>query len=73
MNISKLLRLACLYAEQDRMAFVESYDGMEDDPDCREAVAFLLQLRKYRKKRLGRSASDELDEAVEKVVSTDAP
>ena len=53
MKVSKLLRLACLYAEQDREAFIDAYKRMPDDPACREAVAYLIELRAYRRRRWG--------------------
>lgn len=54
-KISELLRLACLYAEQNREGFIAAHEGMEDDPACVEAKTFLAQLRAYRMKRWGRT------------------
>ncbi len=51
MPINELLRLACLYAEQDRNGFIDAHSGMEDEPACVEAVEFLQQLRAYRIRR----------------------
>ena len=59
-SVSELLRLACLYAEQDREGFIAAYEGMEDEPACREAIEFLTELRAYRRRRWGRSLSDSL-------------
>lgn len=47
----ELLRLACIYAEQDRRGFIDSYD--KDEPEAIEAAEFLAQLVAYRKKRWG--------------------
>ena len=61
-SVSDLLRLACIYAEQDREAFVAAYEGMEDDPACVEAKEFLERLRAYRRGRWGRTGRDLLNE-----------
>lgn len=57
---SELLRLACLYAEQDRQAWLDSIDA--DDPmwgDMREEnQQFLAQLRAYRIKRWGKTVGE---------------
>lgn len=52
MTASQLLRLACIYAEQDRRGLAEAYgDGPEHD----EALALADQFREYRLKRWGRT------------------
>lgn len=61
-TVSEMLRLACLYAEQDREAFIDASSHMPDDPAYREAVAFLRELRAYRRRRWGRCGPDVLDD-----------
>lgn len=60
--VGELLRLACLYAEQDREAFIEAHKHMPDDPACIEAKQFLKRLRAYRRLRWGRAELDALGE-----------
>ena len=60
--VNELLRLACIYAEQDRAAFVAAHEGMEEDPACQKAIDYLKQLRAYRDRRWGKTALEaELD------------
>jgi hypothetical protein len=54
-SVSELLRLACIYAEQDRMAMAEA-DGGEYG---QEAKQLALAIRKYRIKRWGTTALEE--------------
>ena len=60
-SVDELLRMACIYAEQDREAFIQAYAGLESDDAAVEAVQFLKQLRSYRRKRWGQSRRDVLD------------
>lgn len=63
-SASELLRLACVYAEQDRESFIVSYSHMPDDPACQEAMAYLKQLKAYRLKRWGKGVLEsELEKA----------
>jgi hypothetical protein len=51
--VSELLRLACLFAECDREAFLESIANTKDQEEKEKTKSFLEQLRRYRKKRWG--------------------
>lgn len=53
MKIDEMLRLACLYAEQDRLSLLDAYKNNQDEQVARDAEAFLKKLRKYRIKRWG--------------------
>lgn len=66
--VDELLRLACLYAEQDREGFLNCYSSMPNDPAALEAKAFLDQLRAYRKKRWGKT---QLQAAMDRGEMTD--
>lgn len=52
-SAGELLRLACDYAIQDRIAFIQAYKDMPDDPARIEAEEFLEQLREYQDRRWG--------------------
>lgn len=52
--VDELLRLACIFAEQDRETFIEAYEKMPNDPARLEAEDVLKQIRAYRKKRWGK-------------------
>ena len=56
--VDELLRLACIYAEQDRRDFLAVYAAMPDDPAAIEAKEYLSQLRAYSRKRWGRQPLD---------------
>lgn len=45
MKDGEIVRLACIYAEQDRESFIEAYERMADDPACVEAMEYLKALR----------------------------
>ena len=60
MKANELLRLACIYAEQDRQAFIDAYDHMKDDPEYAKTKKFLEELRAYRKKRWGATALETM-------------
>lgn len=45
-----LVWLAMIYAERDRVSFVQAYEGMEDEPACQEALEFLARLRDYKRR-----------------------
>jgi len=50
--VDELTRLAFIYAEQDREAFVEACGNQ---PEGKEAAELVKQLRKYRTKRWGKT------------------
>jgi hypothetical protein len=55
--VDELLRLACLYAEQDRESFIDATNG--SDPEyAAEQAEFVRQLRAYRLKRWGKTQSE---------------
>lgn len=63
--IDELLRLACIYAERDQQAFVEATcDSPSDAQWYQEAMDFVKQVREYRLKRWGRTASEALTDGV---------
>jgi hypothetical protein len=64
MSTDEMLRLACIYAEQDRDAFVDAYGKDIKQPVVREAIVFLSQLRAYRKKRWGKTKMEGLMETL---------
>lgn len=66
--VSELLRLACIYAEQDRAGMLRAlHDG---DPEKNEVRAFLKQLRAYRLKRWGKTKLEHfIETATEKPVA----
>ena len=67
MKQDELLRLACIYAEQDRESYLDAWKDVTDDDaqeTKREIRAYLKQLRAYRRKRWGQSQSDILDKCV---------
>lgn len=54
LTVDEMLRLACIYAEQDRESYLEAVK--DSDPEwAEEARRFLEQLRAYRKKRWGKT------------------
>ncbi len=59
MLVDQLLRLACVYAEQDRESWLVAMDNCRGTPEDAEAIAkaeaFLAQLRKYRLRRWGKT------------------
>lgn len=58
-KVDELLRLACIYAEDDRLDFVAAV--RESDPDlAAETVEFLTQLRAYRLKRWGKTKREDI-------------
>lgn len=62
----QILRMACLYAEQDRESFLQAYSHMPRDPAAVKARAFLKTLRAYRLKRWGKTKIEtELETAKE--------
>lgn len=66
LSVSELLRLACIYAEQDRIGLLDAYRGCNSPEDVNfkeELTELIKQLRDYRIKRWGKSAIDILDEA----------
>lgn len=68
MTNDEMLRLACIYAEEDRRAFVDCMagcTGTEDEALKAETMAFVKKLHAYRVKRWGRTANEaNLDGAV---------
>lgn len=65
--ISELLRLACMFAEQDRKSFIECYGKSPDDPVAVEAREFVEQLHAYRVKRWGKSRHEVVAENAREV------
>lgn len=64
LSVDEMLRLACIYAEQDRESLIAAHSHMQDDPACVRAKEFLEQLREYRKRRWGKKiARDAFDGA----------
>jgi hypothetical protein len=61
MKVDELLRLACIYAEQDRIQFIDAMSNCTTEED-REIVnrekEYLKELIKYRNMRWGRSKSE---------------
>jgi hypothetical protein len=60
LSVSELLRLACIYAEDDRQGFADAY--AKDTPERAEALDLVRQLRAYRLKRWGKT---KLESALE--------
>jgi len=60
--VAEILRLACLYAEQDRESLIDAYGDDLDDPVVLETKNFLRQLRSYRKSRWGQTSFEALVE-----------
>ncbi len=58
--INELMRLAFIYAEQDRGSLAGCYT--EGAPERDEAINLYEQLKAYRLKRWGRTLGDKLDE-----------
>ena len=54
----ELLRLACIYAEQDRRQLVTAYGGK--GPAAKKAKLLADQLQKYRLKRWGKTQLESL-------------
>lgn len=54
LSVDQLLRMACMYADQDRAGFLAAYAHMPNDEAAVEAREFLGQLRAYRRKRWGK-------------------
>ena len=61
--VSELLRLACIFAEQDREEFLRSYSHIPGDPEAAEAREYLEQLKAYRLKRWGKTRLEGAIEA----------
>jgi hypothetical protein len=59
--VSELLRLACIYAEQDREAFAMA---VGEGQERQEADQFIEQVRAYRRKRWGRAGCDMVSDAM---------
>ncbi len=50
-SVSDLLHMACVYAVQDRLGFIQAHAHMPDDPALAEARAYLSALRIYMRRR----------------------
>lgn len=59
-TINELLRKACIYAEQDRLSFIDAMNNDVNDEYVQEALAFLKCLQKYRKKRWGQTRLEQM-------------
>jgi hypothetical protein len=67
LSVGELLRLACIWAEQDREAFIMATAHCESpsDVEAREkAEQFIQQVRAYRRKRWGRTEGDAAIDAL---------
>ncbi len=65
LSVNRLLQLACIYAERDQEAFIEAVANCThpSDVNAREdAEQFVKQVRAYRRRRWGKSASDIFNE-----------
>jgi len=75
MTTSEMLRLACWYAEMDRLTYLDAISNCRKDPayekDYKETEAFIAQLRAYRQKRWGKTKGDSLLESEVKAVSVE--
>jgi hypothetical protein len=58
MTVDEMLRLACIYAEQDRRGFLDAIHG-DNSPDGialqEETRDFIVKLHRYRIKKWGKS------------------
>lgn len=52
--VDELLRLACIYAEQDRQEYAAAIHGCDAEAE-QETAEFLRQLRAYRLRRWGKT------------------
>ena len=62
LSVSELLRLACLYAEQDRRSWLDAMrncTGVEDADVIQKAETFLAQLQEYRVRRWGKTKLEQ--------------
>lgn len=68
MTNDEMLRLACIYAEEDRRNFLDAMAGCkspEDEALKAETLVFISKLRAYRVKKWGRTKSEAvMDRAV---------
>lgn len=60
LSVDELLRLACIYAERNQEAFLDSMKNMPDDKYYKQAEDFVDQIRKYRTKRWGRTILENI-------------
>lgn len=61
LTIDEMLRLACIYAENDRIAWLSSIDKCEGEyyeKERTETLLFIDAVRTYRIKRWGRTKQD---------------
>ena len=63
----ELLRLACIYAEQDRDSFIQAHENMPNDPAAKRARSVLKQLHAYRMRRWGATPLEKDLERAESV------
>lgn len=68
LKVSELLRLACIYAEDDRLGYADAYPA--GAPERAEALDLVRQLRAYRTKRWGKS---KLEAGLETMVPVPVP
>lgn len=68
MAISEMLRLACIYAVQDREGYLHAIEGTDDELEA-ETKQFIKELEAYRLKRWGRT---ELEAAIADAVPVKA-
>jgi len=82
LSVSELLRLACIYAEQDRESWLQAMDNCRGDrlfaKQIADGEAFLKQLRNYRIARWGKGKRETLFETtkavpIHKVAGRSAP
>ena len=69
-TVDELLRLACIYAERDRLEYIDSVSHCEDG-EKEEAERFLNELRAYRMKRWGKTKLEAALSQMKPVCVTD--
>ena len=65
MKVDELMRLAFLYAEQDREGYLDAISTTDNEGEKAETRALINRLRKYRLKRWGRTRHESLMEHAE--------
>jgi 3-dehydroquinate dehydratase len=57
----EIVRLACIYAVQDRESFIGSYHHMQNHPDCKEAKNYLKKLKAYMERQSKKTGVKQAD------------
>lgn len=60
MKIDELMRLAFIYAEQDREGYLDAIANTSDEREKDETEALIEALREYRLRRWGRTRHESL-------------